>query len=82
MTGWQGGLRIREKLRWKPGILNGNGWKPKGMHWNTFERLTAQHDAFVRDSLAGMAAKLSRKLRHYPKSRDDTGEFAGWLGVT
>jgi len=42
-----------------PGILNGNGWKPNGMHWSTFERLTAQHDAFVQVSLAGMAAKLN-----------------------
>ena len=25
--------RIREKLGWEPGILNGSGWgKPKGMH--------------------------------------------------
>jgi hypothetical protein len=51
--------RIRDKLGWEPGILNGNGWKPKGMHWNTFEKLTAQHDAFVQISLAGMAAKLN-----------------------
>jgi hypothetical protein len=51
--------RIRDKLGWEPGILNGNGWKPKGMHWNTFERLTAQHDAFVQTSLAGMAARLN-----------------------
>ena len=51
--------RIRDKLGWEPGILNGNGWKPKGMHWNTFERLTAQHDAFVQVPLAGMAAKLN-----------------------
>jgi hypothetical protein len=43
--------RIRDKLGWEPGILNGNGWKPKGMHWNTFERLTAQHDAFVQEYL-------------------------------
>jgi len=51
--------RIRDKLGWEPGILNGNGRKPKGMHWNTFERLNAQHDAFVQVSLAGMAAKLN-----------------------
>ena len=51
--------RIRDKLGWEPGILNGNGWKPKRMHWNTFERLTAQHDAFVQISLAGMAARLN-----------------------
>lgn len=59
--------RIRHKLDWEPGILNGNGWKPKGMHWNTFERLTAQHDAFVQLSLAGMASRL-KLLR---KSLDD-----------
>ena len=50
---------IREKLGWEPGILNGNGWKPKGMHWSTFRRLTAQHDAYVARSLAGMAARLN-----------------------
>jgi len=51
--------RIRDKLGWERGILNGNGWKPKGTHWNNFERLTAQHDAFVQISLAEMAAKLN-----------------------
>ncbi len=51
--------RIRDKLGWEPGILNGSEWKAKGMQWNTFERLTAQHDAFVQISLAGMAAKLN-----------------------
>lgn len=50
--------RIRERLRWEPGILNGSGWKPKGMHWRAFERLTAQHDAFVHVSMAWMAARL------------------------
>ncbi|HMV07084.1 MAG TPA: hypothetical protein PKA30_16265 [Accumulibacter sp.] len=49
---------IRRRLSWEPGILNGEGGKPKGMHWRTFERLTAEHDAFVRVSLAGMAARL------------------------
>jgi hypothetical protein len=28
------------------------------MHWRTFGRLTAEHDAFVGVSLAGMAARL------------------------
>ncbi|MGH8580552.1 MAG: hypothetical protein ACREVK_10705 [Gammaproteobacteria bacterium] len=50
--------KIRERLGWEPGILNGNGWKPKGMHWRTFERLTAEHDAFVGASLAAMARCL------------------------
>jgi len=46
--------RIREKLGWEPGILTGNGWKPKGMHWKTFNRLTTQHEAFVAESLSAM----------------------------
>ena len=52
--------RIRSKLGWEPGILNCNGGKPRGMHWNTFERLTAQHDSFVRMSLVGMSSRLNR----------------------
>lgn len=54
--------RIREKLGWEPGILNGNGWKPKGMHWRTFERLTAEHDAFEQIALAGIAQRLGMEL--------------------
>ncbi len=54
--------RIRERLGWEPGILNGNGLKPKGMHWRTFERLTAEHDAFVQESLTGMAQRFGIKL--------------------
>ncbi len=50
--------KLREKLEWEPGILNGKGWKPKGMHWRTYERLTAEHDAFVAVSLAGIAHRL------------------------
>jgi hypothetical protein len=50
--------KIREKLNWGYGILNGNGWKPKGMHWKTFWRLQAIHDASVNQSLIGMAARF------------------------
>ena len=49
---------IRQRLGWEPGILNGAGWKPKGMHWRTFERLENRHDAHVSAALAGMAARL------------------------
>ncbi len=35
--------KIRERLGWEGGILNGHGWKPKGMHWKTFERLQVKH---------------------------------------
>ena len=48
----------RRRLGWQPGILNGNGLKPKGMHWRTFERLQGEHDAHVNAALAGLGAKL------------------------
>jgi hypothetical protein len=50
--------RIRKRLGWEPGILNGDGGKPKGMHWRTFDSLQAAHDAHVNQALAGMSAKL------------------------
>jgi hypothetical protein len=43
---------IRRRLGWKAGIANPKGGKPKGMHWRTFERLTAEHDA-LRECVAG-----------------------------
>ena len=49
---------LRRRLGWEAGILNGDGGKPKGMHWRTFERLKARHDAYVGVSLAGMARRL------------------------
>jgi len=61
--------KIRKKLGWEPGILNGRGWKkPKGMHWRTFERLTAKHNAFEQESLRGMESML-RKLNDSIENR-------------
>ena len=51
--------RIRAQLGWKPGIANGNGWKPQGMHWKTFDRLVAQHNALVQKSLHGTIKRLN-----------------------
>ena len=50
--------KIRNRLGWEAGILNGDGGKPKGMHWRTFERLHAEHGVYVNQSLAGIAAKF------------------------
>jgi hypothetical protein len=50
--------KIRDKLHWEPGIFNGIGWKPKGMHWKTYHRLKAEHDDYVDRALLGMATKL------------------------
>ena len=35
--------RTREKLKWKPGFLNRNGYKPIGMHLSTFQTLKDRH---------------------------------------
>src|SRR5664280_3790578 len=35
---------IRQRLGWEPGILNGDGDKPKGLHWRTYWPLCAQHN--------------------------------------
>jgi len=48
--------KIRAQLKWMPGILNGEEWKPKGMHWKTFERLNARHNHLVHITL--LEAKL------------------------
>jgi hypothetical protein len=50
--------RIREHLGWEPGILNGNGGKPKGMHGRTYERWVAEHEAHVAVSMEGLARQL------------------------
>ena len=50
--------KLRDRLGWEVGILNGNGGKPKGMHWRTFDRLQATHDAHINQALVGMSAKL------------------------
>jgi hypothetical protein len=50
--------RIRDRLKWNRGILNEKGFKPKGMHWKTYQQLTARHDAFVDVSLVGVARRL------------------------
>ena len=53
--------RLRERLGWPRGILNGEGAKPTGMHWQTFERLRAEHNALVYRALGGMRQQLDRQ---------------------
>lgn len=50
--------KIRDRLGWEAGIANPEGGKPKGMHWRTFERLKAEHDAFANAAWAGIAERL------------------------
>lgn len=50
--------KLRERLEWEPGFLNGRGLKPKGMHWKTFNRLYAQHDELVDQAMRGYSSKI------------------------
>jgi hypothetical protein len=50
--------KLRNRLGWEAGILNGSGGKPKGMHWTTYQRLKKQHDALVQISLHDIGRKL------------------------
>ena len=66
--------KIRARLEWEPGILNGEGDKPKGMHWCTFERLKAEHDAFVGVALARLERRLGLMKRRFA---DRLGDLTG-----
>jgi len=58
--------QIRDRLGWKPGVLNAPGGKPKWMRWNTFARLVSEHDGLLRQGLYNICAEvgpMSRILR-------------------
>ena len=52
--------KIRERLEWQPGLSNPAGGKPKGMHWKTYWRLVAEHNASDNESIASLARWLGR----------------------
>ena len=52
--------KIRKQLGWEPGILNGNGGKPKGMRWQTYQQLAVEHDALVNISLGWMQQRIQK----------------------
>jgi hypothetical protein len=54
------GNRIRQRLGWDLGMLNDKGSKPKGMHWRTFERLCAKHDAIFEVLAAALRPRVCR----------------------
>jgi hypothetical protein len=53
--------RVRRRLGWEPGVLNGDSFKPKGMHWRTFERLVTEQAIFAKIAFLGMARRLNMK---------------------
>lgn len=54
--------KIRDRLKWEAGILNGVGWKPKGMHWRTYWRLYAEHERLVGGVCAAMNQRFNLGL--------------------
>ena len=50
--------KLRKRLGWPVGIFNGDGGKPKGMHWETYLRLKSQHDALVQVILHDLGRKF------------------------
>lgn len=50
--------KLRKRLGWQAGILNGTGGKPKGMHWATYHRLKDRHNVLVQVSLEDIGRKL------------------------
>ena len=50
--------KLRKRLGWEAGILNGDGGKPKGMHWKTYLRIKSHHDALVQVSFHDIGRKL------------------------
>ena len=50
--------KLRKRLGWEAGILNGDGGKPKGMHWKTYQQLKSRHDVLVQVSFLDIGRKL------------------------
>lgn len=59
--------KIRQRLRWKLGVLNRCGGKPKGMHGRTFAQLTSRHDAFVQRALLEVVTTLGLARDNVPE---------------
>ena len=54
--------KIRHRLQWQQGIVNGHGSRPKGMHRKTYDRLVSEHDR-IADNLLGLELEWVSKLK-------------------
>ena len=50
--------KIRKRLGWEAGILNGSGCRPKGMHKSTYQQLKQHHDDLVHISMLDIGRKI------------------------
>jgi hypothetical protein len=57
--------KIRDRMGWEPGILNGEGLKPKGMHWKTYRRLCFLHNQLVYSSLREATLRFGINMFDY-----------------
>jgi hypothetical protein len=51
--------KLRDRLGWKRGFLHGKGYRPKGMHRATFERLASSHQHASQHALKGLAERFN-----------------------
>ena len=62
---------IQRRIGLGGGLLGAMDWRrPKGMHWRTYARLTAKHDAFVRVALAGMEVTIDKATKRLDEIND------------
>jgi hypothetical protein len=57
-AGFRRASKLRDRLDWVPGIAQGLGSKPKGMHWRTFARLLTTYQSYERQTMAGVAVSM------------------------
>ena len=50
--------KLRDRLKWEPGLLNGKQWKPKWMRWRTYHRLETEYDERMRRLLVLMRGRF------------------------
>ena len=56
---------LRDKLKWEPGFLNGEEWRPKGMHHKTYDRHLREYrwlTGYVNISIAQRFGFAAREL--------------------
>ena len=74
--------KLRDRLGWVAGIVHGTGDKPKGMHWRTFWRMQASHDAHVRQALAGMWAMMGKSRAMVNQLHEKLDDFGSGAAVS
>lgn len=55
--------KLRARLGWVPGCLNGHGDKPHRMRWRTFWLLQRQHDELMMAVLGGISQRFGNFLQ-------------------